>query len=77
VAPRRFIGAGFLSGVSAVIKRGDVVRIKPEWQDPGDEKFTWIALEDESNGRVRIHPEGTGIRFPVNQIVETRMLEER
>lgn len=36
------------------IKAGDEVRIKKEWQDPGDDSITWIALEDEDGGRVKI-----------------------
>jgi len=33
-----------------MIKKGDRIRIKPEWQDPGDDKFIWVALEDEDGG---------------------------
>lgn len=31
----------------STIKAGDVVRIKPEWQDKGDGAFVWIAVSDE------------------------------
>jgi len=58
-----------------VIKKGDTVHIKPEWQDPGDETFHWIAIEDEDGGRVRIAATNTGMRMPPNQIVETKMLD--
>lgn len=57
-----------------MIKKGDEVRIKPEWQDKGDKKFRWFAIEDEDGGRVRIRPDGTGLTFPPNQVVETTML---
>ena len=57
-----------------MIKKGDIVRIKPEWQDPGDDKFTWIAIEDEDGGRVRIEPVDIGLPFPPNQAVTTEML---
>ncbi|MGA7178149.1 MAG: hypothetical protein WBX11_00985 [Thiobacillaceae bacterium] len=60
----------------SMIKKGDIVRIKPEWRDEGDEEFTWIALEDEDGGRVRIAPINTGLPIPPNQIVNTDMLEE-
>ncbi len=58
------------------IKKGDTVRIKPEWSDAGDETLTWRALEDEDGGRVRITPINTGLAFPPNQVVTTGMLED-
>ena len=58
-----------------MIKKGDVIKIKPEWQDAGDDLFTWIAIEDEDGGRVRIKPVGTGLSFPPNQVVTTDMIE--
>lgn len=57
-----------------MIKKGDIVKIKPEWQDPGDEKFTWFAIEDEDGGRVRITPVDIGLPIPPNQVVTTDML---
>jgi len=36
--------------MTTMIKKGDRIRIKPEWQDPGDDKFIWVALEDEDGG---------------------------
>lgn len=59
---------------SKVIKKGDVVTIKPEWQDKGDDKYVWVAIEDEDGGRVRIAPANTGLSYPPNQVVETSML---
>src|SRR6516162_7586795 len=35
----------------AVIKKGDIITIKPQWQDAGDASFTWVARNDEDNGR--------------------------
>lgn len=57
-----------------MIKKGDIVKIKPEWQDPGDEKFTWLAIEDEDGGRVRIAPVDIELPIPPNQVVTTDML---
>jgi hypothetical protein len=56
------------------IKAGDVVKIKPKWQDAGDSKWVWIALEDESGGRVLISPQ---MGLPLNpcQRVDRNMLE--
>lgn len=61
--------------MNATIRKGDAIRIKPEWQDPGDDTFDWVALEDEDGGRVRIAPTNTGLTLLPNQIVETTMVE--
>ena len=57
------------------IKKGDTVRIKPEWQDEGDNLLTWHALEDEDGGRVLIQPQGTGMALVPSQVVRVDMLE--
>jgi hypothetical protein len=36
--------------------KGTKVTIKPEYQDEGDDVFTWECLDDESKGRVMISP---------------------
>jgi hypothetical protein len=56
------------------IRKGDRLRIKPEWRDQGDEKIVWIAIEDEDGGRVRIQPQ---LDMPIrpNQVVTTEMVE--
>jgi hypothetical protein len=56
------------------IKAGDVVRIKPEWQDVGDDKCIFIAIENEDGGRVRIECQ---LGLPINptQIVRVEWLE--
>ena len=58
-----------------MIRKGATVRIKPEWQDPGDELFHWIAVDDEEKGRVTIMPTNTGLSLPPLQTVEVAMLE--
>jgi len=57
-----------------MIKAGDKVRIKPEWQDAGDDKYEWIALGDEGGGRVLIQPQ-LGMFINPNQIVNVEWLE--
>ncbi|MBI3903814.1 MAG: hypothetical protein HY306_12880 [Nitrosomonadales bacterium] len=59
-----------------MIKAKDIIKIKPEYQDKGDEALVWVALEDEDGGRVRISPLNTGLAFPPNQVVNTEMLEK-
>jgi hypothetical protein len=58
-----------------MIKKGDVVTIKPEWRDPGDDKITFIACEDEDGGRVLIEPQ-IAMRIKPRQVVLCSMLEE-
>jgi hypothetical protein len=42
-------------GVSEMtILKGDIVKIRPQWQDKGDDEYTWIARNDEEKGRVDI-----------------------
>ena len=45
------------------IKKGDTVRIHAEFQDQGDDKFTWVALCDEEKGRVDISPVDIGLNI--------------
>jgi len=57
-----------------MIRKGQQIHIKPEWQDAGDQNFTWYAIEDESFGLLRIRPIGGEIRSVMS--VQTFMLEE-
>ena len=57
-----------------MIRKGQQVHIKPEWQDKGDDRFTWFALEDEDGGRVRIAPLMADFAIRPETVVETRML---
>jgi len=57
-----------------MIRQGDKVRIKWEWQDPGDEEIEFIAIEDEDGGRVSIR---AMLGWPIDPIqrVSVDMLE--
>lgn len=59
-----------------MIKQGDIVKLKPAYQDSGDDKYTWHAIEDEDGGRVRIMPIDTKLSHPPNYVVEVNWLEE-
>jgi hypothetical protein len=59
-----------------MIRKGQTVHVKPEWQDAGDDEFTWIALEDEDGDRVKIMPLIPDLTYPPVTVVETRMLIE-
>ena len=50
-----FTSRCFHQGLSkAVIKKGDIITIKPQWQDAGNARFTWVARSDEEHGRIDI-----------------------
>ncbi len=34
--------------------KGETVKIRSEFQDDGDDKFTWVVFNDEEKGRVDI-----------------------
>ena len=34
--------------------KGDIVKILPEFQDSGDDEFTWVVVTDEEKDRVDI-----------------------
>lgn len=57
------------------IKKGDILTIRPEWQDPGDKGMKFLALEDEDGGRLPITPLGTGLMFPGNSVVMATMVK--
>lgn len=43
-------------GDSVVYRAGDAVEILPEFQDLGDDEFSWIVVADEEKGRVDLVP---------------------
>ena len=57
-----------------MITKGQVVKFKKEWMDKGDETLTFIAIEDESLGRVRVKCL-LGLAFDPTQIVNVSMIE--
>lgn len=57
------------------IKKGDQIRIKPEWQDAGDDQIVFVAVSDEEKGRVDIQPQ-LGLKINPIQTVEVSMIEK-
>ena len=58
-----------------MIAKGDIVLIKPEFQDEGDSCFTWAATSDEEKGRVTIAVLGTGLSITPTATVPVYMLD--
>ena len=56
-----------------MIKSGEIVGIKKEWQDLGDDQITWIAIDNEEKGRVTIQAQ---LGLPINptQVVNAEWL---
>jgi hypothetical protein len=59
-----------------MIRKGQIVHIKQEWQDAGDDTIVFVAANDEDGGRVEIIATNLGLHIAPRQIVETRMLCE-
>lgn len=58
-----------------MIKKGDEVRILPEWQDKGDDKLIWIAVDDEEKGRVMITPVNLDLPIKPQSVVRVSQIE--
>lgn len=46
-----------------MLKKGDEVRILPEFQDAGDADFKWIVMADEEKGRVDVCPVNVAMKI--------------
>jgi hypothetical protein len=52
-----------------IVKKGQIVTLKPECMDPGESNLPHVALEDSVNGTVRVEVAGAyKYRFkPINE----------
>ena len=66
---------GTQTELKIMIHKGDTVRLKPRWQDDGDSKFKWVALDNEEKGRVTICPINIKLTIKPQYIVKTEWLE--
>jgi len=57
------------------LKHGERVKIKPEFQDPGDDKFDWRVDGDEEKGRLDVVPHGTGMHILPKLTVQSHMVD--
>jgi len=58
-----------------MIKAGDIIRIKNEYQDEGDEEIVFIAVDDEEKGRVTIQAQ-LELNIKPTQVVNVEWLEK-
>lgn len=56
-----------------MIKSGDVIRIKPEWQDNGDDRFEWRAVSGVDHGVIDVTAD-LGMRINPIQTVRADMI---
>jgi hypothetical protein len=66
-----------VDGVSRVIKKGDIVDIKDEYQDEGDHLFIWMAVKDEANGSVLITPINIAMILKPMSLVKSKWVRKK
>lgn len=59
-----------------MIRKGQQVFIKPEYQDPGDADFIWIATEDQDCDRINIMPIDCPMTIKPISRVDVYMLDQ-
>lgn len=59
----------------STIKKGDTVKIKPEYQDAGDDLIVFIACEDETQGRVIVQAQIPNMAIKPQMILTSEMIE--
>lgn len=57
-----------------MFKHGDLVEILEQFQDDGDDQFSWVCVSDEEKDRVDISPLGTKMRIPPVYTVQTNQI---
>ena len=55
--------------------KGETVKIRSEFQDDGDDKFTWVVLNDEEKGRVDISAIDSPLTIKPVHTVQTEWIE--
>ncbi len=55
--------------------KGNIVKIRPEFQDDGDDDFVWVVLSDEEKGRVDISAVNSLLAIKPIHIVKTEWIE--
>jgi hypothetical protein len=55
--------------------KGQLVKILPEFQDDGDDEFTWVVVNDEEKGRVDISAIDSPLTIKPIHTVQTDWLE--
>ena len=60
-----------------MIKKGDTIKLKPEWMVKGDENLDFYAIEDMSNGRVYASvKQQQGMAVQPTYLIHEEMIEQ-
>lgn len=57
-----------------MIKAGSKLRIRKEYQDSGDDQITFVAVDNEDNGRIKIMAQ-VDLLIKPTQVVKVIMVE--
>jgi len=57
-----------------MVKKGDIVKFLPQWQDTGDEDIEYRAIDDEYDGRVEVEAQ-VDLPLKPTQIVPVKWLD--
>lgn len=55
--------------------KGQIVKIRPLFQDEGDDEYTWVVLNDEEKGRVDISAIDSAMKIKPIHTVQVEWLE--
>lgn len=55
--------------------KDNIVEILPEFQDEGDDQFTWVVMGDEEKGRVDIQPVDINLKIRPVYTVRTDQIQ--
>lgn len=58
-----------------MLNRGETVRILPQYQDQGDDEFTWVVVGDEEKGRVDVSPVSIPMKVKSIYALEVEQVE--
>lgn len=58
-------------------KKGDIIEILPEYQDKGDDEFTWVVIEDEDKGRVTVCPIDSMMTIKPTYVMHTQFIKHK
>lgn len=64
-----------MSQITPKFLKGQVVKIRPEFQDEGDDEYTWVVLSDEEKGRVDISAIDSLMKIKPIHTVQVEWLE--
>ena len=58
------------------IKRGDIVTVKPEWLDPGEDVSTkYVVLDEAGHNRILVQALGTGLPLAPTYVYDVAWVE--